>query len=361
MNDIETLLQSLAQKINITNEQYVDMFLFQEKLRQNYREWRLFPQGSIRLGTIIKPYAKNSDERPYDMDIVVQFSEITHNFSSPKALKDMAKTPIIHHSPEEKKPCWVILPSQKLYSVDITPAVADAKKENSKWGQHALKVTRTEDFITYNWKDSNPSGYYYWFKEINQEAYTKADSIQSKKLMESMQKIGLKEERFYKPLVRTNLQRAIQVVKWLRDMYFEDRPNHEEKPISIILTTLMASVFTSSDVDSTIEDIVKIFIKVMKEIHADKGVRLNTFSRKDKLIDPVKAMGRENDIWDIPNPTDKNENFADRWNKDNGKRAAAFFEFIDYLSNLLNNTGSLEDIVYPPQKTPIIPAKPYAR
>jgi hypothetical protein len=99
--------------------------------------------------------------------------------------------------------------------------------------------------------------------------------------------------------VRTPLQHAIQILKRHRDMMFDDRT--DEKPISIILTTLAAHAYQQ---ETTIAAALYSMLQRMDTFIEDRG----------------------GVAW-IANPTDPAENFADRWQQ-HPERKDAFYEWL---------------------------------
>ena len=110
--------------------------------------------------------------------------------------------------------------------------------------------------------------------------------------------------------VRTPLQSAIQILKRHRDEMFSNRPN--EKPISIILTTLAAHAYQQ---ESTISDAL-----------------FSILSRMDQFIENRNGLS-----W-ISNPTDPTENFADRWHTF-PERGAAFYEWLGQVRTDFNTAA----------------------
>lgn len=111
--EIDKMLRAIAQKLDITNTQF-------EKAKKSYNavgeylnnnidgNVNIFPQGSFRLGTIIKPLSDNDD---YDIDLVCI---INSNINEPKELKDLVGN-VLKNSDrynelleKEGKRCWTL-------------------------------------------------------------------------------------------------------------------------------------------------------------------------------------------------------------------------------------------------------------
>lgn len=100
--------------------------------------------------------------------------------------------------------------------------------------------------------------------------------------------------------VKTPLQQAVQILKRHRDMMFASSPEH--KPISIIITTLSGLSYLGER--SVAEALAGILQRM--DSHIEHDAQDNVF---------------------IPNPTDPQENFADRW-RDAPEKRACFYNWL---------------------------------
>jgi hypothetical protein len=189
--------------------------------------------------------------------------------------------------------------------MDIVPAVPNAFGHrthlaahglSTKWSETAIVITDLES-PTYNeisdrWQRSNPKGYAEWFRERMGPPFERRRRMLAEKMRASVEEIP--EYR-----VRTPLQAAIMILKRHRDGMFADR--RDERPISIILTTLAAHAYNGEE---AISDSLVSILHRMTEFIENDGQRLI-----------------------IRNPTDPLENFADKW-PDHPERRQAFFEWL---------------------------------
>ena len=276
-------------------------------LNNNIKQYyvRIFPQGSFMLGTVIKPI---SDKDEYDIDLV---ATIDNKFTSAKDLKnivgDVLKTSDRYSEKvEEGKRCWTIQYSESAnYHMDILPTMkSDTYFQNKK-----LIMTHKEDENSdYEFRQTNPEAYYDWFvKRMEEEKKKLTDEYAIRN------KIEIVEVPEYK--IKTTLQIAIEILKRYRDIKFKDTP--DIKPISIILTTLIARIYTGK------ENVYELIEKFSKEyvLYLERDENGNVL---------------------IQNPVNKKENFADKW-PSNPERKEAFFKFMDDLKyDLVTNKVLLE-------------------
>lgn len=309
--NIDAMYRKIAAEIEISETQA-------EKAKESYEavgnylnnnikqyDVRIFPQGSFMLGTVIKPI---SDKDEYDIDLV---ATIDNKFTSAKELKnivgDLLKTSDRYSEKvEEGKRCWTIQYSESAnYHMDILPTMkSDTYFQNKK-----LIMTHKEDESSdYEFRQTNPEAYHDWFVKRMEE--------EKKKLTEEYairNKMEIVEVPEYK--IKTTLQIAIEILKRYRDIKFKDTP--DIKPISIILTTLMAKIYTGK------ENVYELIEKFSKDyvLYLEKDENGNIL---------------------IQNPVNENENLADKW-PSNPERKEAFFKFMDELRyDLVTNKVLLE-------------------
>ena len=309
--NIDKMLRKIAKEIEISKTEY-------EKAVKSYNavgtfidnnipqyDIKVVPQGSFRLGTVIKPI---TDEDEYDIDLV---AIIDHKFLSAKELKNIVGDALkssdrYSEKLVEGKRCWTIEYSESSkYHMDILPTMMSDTYSTNK----ELTMTHKEDEKSdYEFRQTNPEAYYDWFVERMEE--------ERKRLKEEYairNKLEIVDVPEYE--IKTTLQVAIQILKRYRDIKFKETP--DIKPISIILTTLMAKVYTGK------ESVYELIEKFSKEymMHIEKDENGNIIIR---------------------NPVNENENFADKWPK-YPERRKAFFKFMTELEeDLVTNRILLE-------------------
>lgn len=309
MNDnarIDMVLRQIAKELDITDEKYENAVASYNAvgtyLSNNIDvQVDIFPQGSFRLGTVIKPL---SDEDDYDIDLVCKVNKY---FSNPKDLKNEVGQALKSSDryskmlQEEGKRCWTLkYADEAQYHMDILPAIEDITYDKDK----KLKITNKDEISSiYTFTTTNPEAYFEWFNEKQKE--------EKRRLVESFavqNNKNIEEVPDYK--VKTTLQVALQILKRYRDKKFEN--NLENKLISIILTTIMAQIYTG---ENNVYELIKKFA--------------NNYYKYIKIKDGIE--------W-VENPVNSEENFADKW-QIHPERKEAFKFFISELKNdIVNNT-----------------------
>lgn len=266
----------------------------------------VYPQGSFGLGTVVRPLSGADDD--YDIDLVCQLPGM--HGASARAIKRLPgkrlKENALYSSkmePEGKR-CWTL--DYEQFHVDILPCTNESTMSDER-----IRLTNKDPNTgIYSDKFSNPKGYKHWFEDKMSAQLNEAKSRYAGLCHCSIESV----ETFR---VKTTLQKAIQILKHHRNLMFDGK---EEKPVSIILTTLSAKAYNGEG---------GVYDALM-------GILMNM----DSFIEGGPGQYR------ITNPANTKENFADRWNE-KPEKANAFFTWLsrarrDFAS--LKTTEGLDEI-----------------
>lgn len=293
--DSRRLFQGIAESLDISDTQY-------EAAKQHYEavgDWlskadspiavyepSIYPQGSFRLGTVIRPI---NDTDEYDIDLVCELKSLRKARVTQKQLKHMIGDRLkasarYRKMLEEGNRCWKLhYADSAQFHMDVLPAVPDDDNDDLVRLVGANLVTGAiliTDKELREWQRSNPVGYTEWFRGRMRIQFGEARRL----LAQSMQ-AGIEDVPEYR--IKTPLQRAIQILKRHRDIMFER--DLDDKPISIIISTLAAH---SYDNEADLLDALRNIVNGM----------------------PSYIEVREGVSW-VSNPVNPIENFADKWQK----------------------------------------------
>lgn len=336
---VDALLRSIAEELDIPPGKYkqaveryssVGRFLEDGVYLGTLGVPDIYVQGSFRLGTVVRPY-KDGKEAEYDIDLACQLRSNMHVLAAEDA-KLMVGNRLNEDGTyrrmlqKEGRRCWTLLYAEQDdvgFHIDILPCVPHpiiAPNLDPRYGNQAIGITnRDAPGAPYQWGYSNPNGFADWFLDQQRETFRKVASLRKLELQRQYPAVFASVSEVPDQLVRTPLQRAVQLLKRHRDVRFCGHHNEVDKPISIIITTLAASAYQQeTDVFSSLANILDQIQR-----YQETGII--------RCID---------DKWTISNPANPAENFADRWNDEGSKKAEAFFEWVDWvredLDDLLN-------------------------
>lgn len=334
-NGYASFLEKVAESIDISPSKYlqaVERFTAVEQWLEegSYQGSRgvpsIYPQGSFRLGTVVRPI-RGGKETDYDIDLVCEL-QIAKDHTKPESVKEMVGNRLCEHEgyrkmlDDEGKRCWTLVYAEQDdigFHLDVLPSVPDQKNSSDT----SIAITHRHGTI-YSWSASNPIGYGNWFDEKNKEATVKVLTEQKRSIRDREPAVFASVEDVPDQLIRTPLQRAIQVMKRHRDVKFNQEKKVDHAPISIIITTLAAHLYRGE------LDVYSALYAIITKLHGHAGLVEN--AHVEQALSSLNLIQRTSDgKWYIGNPVNREENFADRWHEDNHARARAFFWWVGKL------------------------------
>lgn len=246
----------------------------------------LFPQGSIPLGTAVKPRSKEE----FDADGVCLFQN-AHGLSAQRAYDLVRDRLLAHETYREKltseERCLRVNYEGQLH-LDVIPAI------QAPSGGGAILVPKSGRI---GWQSSNPIGFQRWFDE------RRSGHVLSEKLAQVVPMPPSEP-----PRNRSPLQRTVQLFKRRREVYFD---GSESAPKSILLTTIVAQEFA--------------------------GERLVT----DATVNALQRIQKRFPSYVVPapvwNPSNVGENLARQWHEEPG----TYRTFVEFAQDFLVRTESL--------------------
>ena len=228
----------------------------------------LYPQGSMRIGTTVKPIGHDE----HDLDFVCEVKAPSTTFSSPLQLLKLMEARLREHkiyaSIIEVKNRCVRLNYANEFHMDILPACPE-----SSLGYGCLVVP---DRQSRWWKPSNPKGYADWFEQ-RCELAVQITMAERARILAKAEPVPPQETTAQK----ATLKRTVQLLKRWRDVRYEKRPN--VAPISMVLTTLAASTYEGQlSVSESMSCILARIVELI-EIRKPRIYVLNPANRQEDL------------------------------------------------------------------------------
>lgn len=305
---LNLLLNNLGEALDITEAQFkaveerysavANHLANEDSLLKDYKP-TILPQGSFLLQTMIKPVIETDR---LDVDLVCKLSGkkvLWTQYDLKQAVGNQIKSDETYRGmlDKEGKRCWTLLYAESTkFHMDILPAIdsqsyyqlserAFSSLNKQEVEQVAIKITdntldnHETETDSAKWPKSNPFAYAAWFKET-----ASITTLRTILLSENVKPIP-EYSKEKEPLLR-----VVQILKRHRDIMFG---KDENKPISIIITTLAAKAY-------------------QKETNIVDALR-NILSKMASFIEPRYSYKYEKTIQWIGNPTNDEENFADKW------------------------------------------------
>ena len=308
-------------------------------------EISFYAQGSFATKTAIRPY-KNGRDQAYDVDVICEVN-VPKESIRPEILKEYFRNALkeIRYSDifEEWDKCFTIEFKEQDgvdFSIDIIPSVPEDYKtvqlltgmtENPHLVRSSVAIPNTLDENN-RWITNNPRGYVTWLENEIQQFHSrylleKRDNILTASI-EELPEIELKN----------NLLNIIKILKRARDVFYYRR-NSDNKPSSIIITTIIGKLAKNLSPFSSELDLLRQVIEQLQQL---KRYPTNSLSQMMNVTGYAISdiITRDMGQWVLNNPANGKDNILNSWNEDETK-AKDFFIWIDNLqytfSTLIEN------------------------
>lgn len=262
----------------------------------------VYPQGSFRLGTVIRPVLRREE---YDLDLVAELVLLTKDQLTQAHLKHLLGEEVKAYahaksikSPVDEKPrCWRLDYADEVkFHMDVLPALPEdeifkqllmRRDVPEDQARQAIAITdkrHPQYTVTMpDWPRSNPRGFAMWFEQrMRAVAGPRLRTLVEQRVYASIDEVPAYQWK-------TPLQRSVQILKRHRDVMFKDNP--DIKPISMIITTLAGRGYEGET--DLYEALMKIIDRMPRFVN----------NEAPRIPNPV-------------NPGKEGEDFADKWQFD---------------------------------------------
>lgn len=351
--NFDSVTEELYKQIDITPTQYDLAKTHYEAVAKCLTEGGvaedIYTQGSFAFGTVIRPYREGRDA-DFDIDLVAQSSD-DKLITEPRALKKSVGKCLnesqYHKSlldRNEGRRCWTLNYASKDgigFHMDVLPCLYEENEIINKIELEnvhpsiAGKAIAITDFDkekdAYDWSTGNPRGLVDWFKNINNPYLLTVSEYQRRALVEMKAYASI--EAVPEPLLKSSLQRVIQLFKRHRDVRFDRQPDYAYRPISIIITVLVAQIADEKKLyNASVKELLQAVVEELSQ-YSSLNQEFYAYSAERLAQREAVIIKRDSDGWHLCNPVNPFENFAERWTEDGNARAKAFFKWIEWIKS----------------------------
>lgn len=250
----------------------ISKYLEEQGLNCNF-----YPQGSFLLGTVVRPY-KDGKDKIYDLDVISMIDKEKFDTTPNQTKNDVGE--LLKESglyneklKEEDTHCWTLEYANVGdvgFTLDIVPSVVNDYSVYNNYNeatidQKSISITEKISEGSYEWKQSNPIGFGDWFRQISNRHISDSQIIRQRdRLLYELRDLYASAEEIPKYLYRSSLQRAVQLIKRVCDIYFHRANKLNYKPSTFLLTSLVASAVEHED-NLSVDEIINNFINRYKK------------------------------------------------------------------------------------------------
>lgn len=287
----------------------------------------VYPQGSFALGTVVRPCAKD-ENACYDLDFICQVRG-SRDTVDPNQLR-MTIQRILEDNKSYadrltvNEECFTISYADVGgygFQIDIVPATDESRANKDRLmakAQNPGLVISAAVFpkkgpVQYEWAATNPKGYRQWFEEINKPYGTFSWKNRRARLFEQHRQVFNSVEDIPESLNRSAVQQVIQLLKYHRDVFFSKYQDGDDtKPISAIITTLVAQIAKTQSPTLSTFDLLEIVLQELT-VYADaQRIGIHAFLQR---YGEKRLLINNSGKWYIANPANPEDNLADKWNE----------------------------------------------
>ena len=278
----------------------------------------VLPQGSASTQTLIR----STDRSKFDIDAVCQVDINRLDARYPVEFFNTVGNALRRKfAAIPKNRCWTINSAGETFYLEFTPSVPLEKVPQHilssmaprflPAGQRLGTALAVVDNRTKAWKTSNPAGFTKWVDETAQLVLLRQIVMEAASMRKSANVAPVPDQDVD---ITDTLRVAIRLFKRHRDMCVDRQVFEKDvKPISVIIVTLLTTCYAGlAELGQTYDHPVQLLAELAE------------------LMPGMVAM--ENGQYRVDNPTGPGENFAERWNDDQGERRDAFFLWCDKLA-----------------------------
>lgn len=276
------------------------------------------PQGSASTQTLIR----SPDSSKFDIDAVCQVDISRVDAMNPVGFFTKVGSALEELSAEAKKRCWNIPMTGEPFYLEFTPSVPLKTVPSHVLSSMAPRFLPATEYLgtalavvdnpTKQWKTSNPAGLTKWVDDTAKRQLIRKLAMATDSLHKAAANVAPVPDQDVE--ITDTLRVAIRLFKRHRDMCARRNQIEKDfKPISIIIVTLLTECYDGlADLGRTYDHPVQLLADLAE-------------------LMPEMVQQINGEFW-VDNPTVPGENFAERWNEDDGERQEAFFKWCDILA-----------------------------
>ena len=230
----------------------------------------IMPYGSFGTGTVVRPSTPEGTGSFYDLDVLCVCSGIDISGTTQESLRERVDGTIeddgrYASKVEESKHMCLTLSyaeseSRPAFKMDLSTGLSSPKP-------HMEGKSHTEESVELawikpdEWKASNPKGLCQWFNDENLRFRAFGFAERKRRIFEKHRGFYASVEKVPDDMDRSALQRAVQVIKRSRDVFFARAKRPDDAPSSCVLMVLVATFAKSLPASADIVTILDSFVE----------------------------------------------------------------------------------------------------
>lgn len=236
------------------------------------------PCGSILTGTVVRPYS-DGDDAYFDIDVLVNRPGFGSASNAPGEARGPVDEALLGSDrygdmAEECDECitieYVSNGIEGGFRLDLNTCIDD------RGNPHAQTCETYPEYADYaasmawenpeRWRGSNPRGLCQWFIDKNERFAAPGRAQRKARILKESRGVYASIEDVPDSLDRSEMQRAVQVLKRSRDEFYHRRVRTDKAPASCVITVIIGILSDDLPDDATTIDFLEGFFRCARSL-----------------------------------------------------------------------------------------------
>lgn len=236
------------------------------------------PCGSILTGTVVRPYSENEDAY-FDIDVLVNRPGFDSANSTPGEVRGPVDEALLEsdrygNMTKECDECitveYVANGIEGGFRLDLNTCVDDKTcKMRQEYADSAISMAWKNPE---RWHGSNPRGLCQWFIDKNERFAALGRAQRKTRILKENRSLYASIEEVPDSLDRSEMQRAVQVLKRSRDEFYHRCGKSEKAPASCVVTVIIGRVSDHLPHNAKAIEFLESFIRCTRSLSAVRNL-----------------------------------------------------------------------------------------
>ena len=236
------------------------------------------PCSSILTGTVVRPYSENEDAY-FDIDVLVNRPGFDGANSTPGEVRDpvddtLLKSDRYGNMEKEYDECitveYVANGIEGGFRLDLNTCIDDkTRKTRQEYANSSVSMAWKNPE---RWHGSNPRGLCQWFIDKNERVAALDRTQRKARILNENRSLYASIEEVPDSLDRSEMQRAVQVLKRFRDEFYHRCGKSEKAPASCVVTVIIGMVSDHLPDNTKAIEFLESFIQCARSLAAARSL-----------------------------------------------------------------------------------------
>lgn len=242
------------------------------------------PCGSILTGTVVRPYSDNEDAY-FDIDVLVNRTGFDRVSSMPEEVRDPVDETLLRSDRygDMAKECDECITIEYIangieggFRLDLNTCIDDGGNPRVQtcktYPEYAGNAVAIAWKNPEQWHGSNPRGLCQWFIDKNERFAAPGRARRKARILRENRSVYASIEDVPDSLDRSEMQRAVQVLKRFRDEFYHRYGKPEKAPASCVIAVIVGVLSDGLPDDATTIDFLEGFVRYARSLTSARSL-----------------------------------------------------------------------------------------